>query len=228
MKRYFPLLLVLVLLGAVTVSQTASAASSTSPAAPTFPQLSLRDAEPEEAEEFEAEEGEEFEYEECAATAEEFELEEEEFEEVEEFEVEEECGEEEAKGSGTFVTAPPACRVRRAESSITTLPAGDRVLLTVRYLTYSPSTVTVGLKLKDHKGTLTIEHATRHLGTKGVLHLTTKLGDAVMERVAKATEFDVSLRAANTPGFCGGLLEQQLKSKHPVGKARVYTGPAGN
>jgi hypothetical protein len=228
MKRYSTLFLILVLLDALTLSQTASADSSTSPAAPTFPQLSLRAPEPEEAEEFEAEEGEESEYEECEATAEEFEFEEEEFEEVEEFEFEAECGEEEAKSNGAFVTAPPACLVRRAESSITMLPASDRVVLTVHYLTYSPSTVTVGLKLKDHKGTLTIEHATRHLGAKGVLRLTTKLGDAVMERAAKATEFDVSLRAANTPGFCGGLLEQQLKSKHPVGKARVYTGPAGN
>lgn len=224
MKRYSPLLLILVLLGALAVSQTASA-GSTSPAPPTFLQLSVRAPQPEEAEEFEAEEGEESEYEECAATAEEFEFEEEEFEEVE---VEEECGEEESKGNGTaFVTAPPACQVRRAESSITTLPESDRVLLTVRYLTYSPSTVTVGLKLKDHKGTVSIEHTTRHLGAKGVLHLTIKLGDAVMERAAKATEFDVSLRAANTPGYCDGLLEQQLKSKHPVGKARVYTGPAG-
>ena len=64
------------------------------------------------------------------------------------------------------MTAPPACQVRRAESSITTLPESDRVLLTVRYLTYSPSTVTVGLKLKDHKGTVSIEHTTRHLGRR--------------------------------------------------------------
>ena len=44
-----------------------------------------------------------------------------------------------------------------------------------------------------------------------------------MDRAAKATEFDVSLRAAKTPGFCGKLLEQQLKTSKPVGRARVYS-----
>ncbi len=226
MKRYAPLLLLLVLLGALVVSQTASAAAS-SPAAATFPHLSLRDDEAEEGEEFEAEEGEESEYEQCAANAEEFEFEEEEeFEEVEEFELEEECEEAGKKSNSTFVTAPAACRVRRAESSITTLPGSDRVLLTVRYQTYSPSSVTVALKFKDHKGTVAIDHTTRHLGAKGVLRLATKLGDAVMERAAKASEFEVGLRAANTPGFCAGLLEQHLRSKSPAGKAaRVYTQP---
>lgn len=231
MKRYFPLLLILVLLGALVASQATSAAATTFPSR-SLPSLSLRDAEEaEEAEEeFESEEGEEFDFGGCEATAEEVEFEGEELEEEEEFEIEEEelCEEEEATKGGGSVTAPAACLVRRAESSITTLPAGDRVLLTVRYLTYSPATVTVGLKLKDNKGSLTIDHTTRHLGAKGVLHLTAKLGDAVMERAAKAKEFDVALRAANTPGFCGALLEQHLRSKHPVGKARVYTDPLGN
>jgi hypothetical protein len=212
MKRYSPLLLILVLLGVLAISQAAPAA--TPAAAPASPQPSLHEAE-------EAEGEEELEVEECEAGSE-FESEEE--LEEEGFEVEEECDEEEGEnGKNGFVTAPAACRVRRAESSITTLPGSDKVLLTLRYLTYSPTTVTLGLKLKDHKGTVTIEHTTRHMGAKGVLHLTAKLDDAVMERAAKAQEFDVSLRAPGTPGYCGELLEQDLRSKHPVGKARVYT-----
>ena len=71
------------------------------------------------------------------------------------------------------MTAPAACQVRQAESTITTLPASDQVRLTVRYQTYSPTPVTVGLKLKDQKGAVAIEHATKHLGGKGVLRLTT-------------------------------------------------------
>lgn len=232
MKRYLPLTLILILLGSLSVSPAAFA-TATAPVGPTptSPLLGVQRPEPEEAEEAEGEE-EEFGNEECEAPAEEFEFEagEEEFEE-EEFEFEaEECGEEEAtkKGAGTaFVAAPEACQVRRAESSITTLPASDRVLLTVRYLTYSPGTVTVGLKLKDHNGTAAIEHITKHLGAKGVLHLTSKVSAAVMERVAKADEFDISLRAPNTPGYCGGLLEQHLKTDHAVGKARASTVRSG-
>jgi hypothetical protein len=229
MKRYSPLLLILVLVGALAASQTASAAASP-PVAPTVPQLPSRTTEAEEAEELEAEE-EGFEFEACEAgeTFEfglEGEAEEEELEaEEEESEPgEEECGEEEGR-KGAFVTAPAACRVQRAESSITTLPGSDRLRLTLRYQTYSPAAVSIALKLKDHKGTLAIEHTTRHLGQKGVLHLTTDLPDAVIERAVKAQEFEVGLRAINTPGFCDGLLEQHLSSKQPVGKGRVYTQP---
>ena len=234
MKRYAPLslTLILVLLGALALSASASAAIPSPSSSPTTPNLALRDAEPEEAEEPEAGE-EEFEAEACGADNEfefgfEGENEDEEFAEEEAAETEEEeCGEEGGKKNArsAFVTAPAACLVRQAESSITIQPGSDTVRLTVRYQTYSPTAVTIALKLKDRKGTLAIEHATKHLGAKGVLHLTTKLGDTAMARAIKAQEFQVGLRAANTPGICGGLLEQHLRSKHPVGNARVYTQP---
>jgi hypothetical protein len=210
----------LVLFAVPTLSQAASSATPASANGPTVPHLAPRD-DPEEAEELEGEE--EFEIEDCEGS---FEFEEEEFDEAEEeeFELEvEECEEEAQKKKAGAVTAPEACRVRQAESSITTLPDSNRVQLTVRYLTYQPSTVALGLSLKDGKGSLKLEDTTKHLGKKGVLHLTTKVSDAVMERAAKAKEFDVALRAPKTPSFCGDLLEQQLSARHPVGNARVYT-----
>lgn len=235
MKRYspLPLLLTLSLILALFVvpslSQAApSAASTLAKKKPNVPTLAPRDAEAEEEEEEFEVEAEEIE--ECEATEGLFEFEEEEFEgeeaEEEEFEVEvEECEEEAKKNKkkAGVVTAPEECRVQQAESSITTLPNSDRVELTVRYLTYKPSTVSLGLKLKDNKGSVKIESTTKHLGKKGVLHLTTKVSDAVMDRAAKAKEFNVSLRAPKTPGYCGNMLEQQLQAKHPVGNARVYT-----
>jgi hypothetical protein len=228
MKRYSPLLMLLVLLGALAVSQVATAASPARPAS-TFAHPTLLDTEDEEGE-FEADEAE-FEFEECEAFAEEFEFEEgEEEDEFEEEEFEGTCGAEAgtvkaaAKGA-PFVTAPAACQVRQAESTITTLPGSDQVRLSVRYQTYSPTQITVGLTLKDHKGAIAIEHATRHLGDNGVLHLTTKLGTGVMDRAATASEFDVSLRAPETPGFCAGALEQRLHTvKHTGARApRVYS-----
>jgi hypothetical protein len=236
MKRYLPLSLLLTLSAIValfsvpTFSQAApSVAAPALATTPTVPHLAPRDAD-EEDEELELD-AEETEFEECEADAGFFEFEDEGEEEIEEDEAEEEefeleieeCEEEAQKKKAGAVSAPEECRVRQAESGVTTLPNSDRVELTVRYLTYQPSTVSLGLKLKDGKGSLKVEDTTKHLGTKGVLHLTTKVSDAVMNRAVKAKEFNVSLRAPKTPGYCGGLLEQQLQAKHPVGNARVFT-----
>jgi hypothetical protein len=230
MKRYapLPLLALLIVLFAVpTIAQAAPGATSSLAQKPSVPHLAPRDAEAEEDEEFEGE-AEGIEVEECEAAEGTFEFEEEEFEDFEEEEAEEEeveveeCEEVQKKKAGA-VTAPEECRVSQAESSITTLPNSDRVELTVRYQTYKASTVSVGLKLKDGKGSLKLEDTTKHLGKKGVLHLTTKVSDAVMDRAARAKEFSVALRAPKTPGYCGSMLEQDLRAKHPVGNARVYT-----
>ncbi len=227
MKRYSPLLLLLALLGAFLVSQVSTATASPARPTPGFPHPTLRDDAGEE--EFVAED--EFEFEGCETGAEEFGFEDEEEFEGEEEELEASCGDEEDAVEATpkgapFVTAPAACQVRQAESTITALPATDQVRLTIRYLTYAPTQVTVALKLKDHRGAVALEHATRRLGGKGVLRLTTKLGDAVMERALAADEFDVSLRAPETPGFCAGALEQHLHSVRPTsgGAPRVYAG----
>ncbi|HVT00117.1 MAG TPA: hypothetical protein VHE08_06330 [Solirubrobacterales bacterium] len=211
MKRHLLPLPILVLLASAVASPAALAAPST-PAAPSAGLHAAPFDDESEFEEFEDEGGE------CEA---------EEFEEAEEYEDErfairdaedDECGEEvETAGKG-FVTAPAACLVRRAESKVATLPASDHVRLTVRYQTYEPTKVAVGLKLKDHKGSLPILHATKHLGGKGVLQLTAKVGKGTIERALGASEFDVSLRAPDTPDFCAGDLEQRLHTVKHGGK----------
>ena len=250
MRRHSPLLMILALLAALGLSQVA-AATAAQPTAPTstsslLHSSALRDAapsEPEEEAEGEAAEGgvEEVEFEveeevlleECEAAADEFEFE----DAAEEKEFEEEvaeCEKEAKKGkSASFVSAPEECVVERAESTIQTLPGSDRVRLTVHYKNYSAGAVAIGLKLKDHKGSLALEHATRHLGHAGTLHLTTKLGEAEMERAEHALEFDVALRAPSTPGYCGDLLEQHLRTaaspaahgSRAHGPSRVFRAP---
>ena len=248
MRRYSPLLMILALLAALGVSQAAAAAAA-QPTTPTstsslLRSSALRDAAPEAEEEGEEAEDEfeevEFEVEEevlleeCESAADEFEFE----DAVEEKEFEEEvaeCEKEAKKGkSASFVSAPEECVVERAESTIQTLPGSDRVRLTVHYKDYTTGAVAIGLKLKDHKGSLTLEHTTRHLGHDGTLRLTTKLGEAEMERAEDAREFDVALRAPGTPGYCGDMLEQHLKTAAPPaahgssahGSSRVFRAPA--
>jgi hypothetical protein len=229
MKRYSPLLMLLVLLGALAASQVATAASPSRPTPFSHPSLRADASALEDEDEFDEEEVE-LEFEECGSDFEaiEFEDDEEEWEEEDEIFCEEEGNGgsfKPAPKGASYVTAPAACQVRQAESTITTVPGSDLVRLNVRYQTYSPTKVTVGLKLKDHKGSVAIEHATRRLGGKGVLSLTTKLGTAVMDRAAAASEFDVSLRAPETPGYCAGALEQRLHSvKHTGARTpRVYS-----
>jgi hypothetical protein len=248
MRRYSPLLMILALLAALGVSQVAVAAAAP-PTAPTstsslLRSSVLRDAAPEAEEEGEEAEDEfeevEFEVEEevlleeCESATDEFEFE----DAAEEKEFEEEvaeCEKEAKKGkSATFVSAPEECVVERAESTIQTLPGSDRVRLTVHYKDYSTGAVAIGLKLKDHKGSLALEHTTRHLGHDGTLRLTTKLGETEMERAEDAREFDVALRAPGTPGYCGDMLEQQLKTAAPAaahgssahGSSRVFRAPS--
>jgi hypothetical protein len=252
MRRYSPLLMILALLGALGVSQVAAAAAAQPTATTSTSSLLrssvLRVAAPEAEEEDEGEEAEgeveevEFEVEEevlleeCGSATDEFEFE----DAAEEKEFEEEVAEcekeakKKAKGSGaSSVSAPEECVVEHAESTIQTLPGSDRILLTVHYKDYSTGAVAIGLKLKDHKGSLALEHTTKHLGHGGTLHLTTKLGETEMERAEDAREFDVALRAPGTPGYCGDMLEQHLKTAAPPaargssahGSSRVFRAP---
>jgi hypothetical protein len=252
MRRYFPLLMILALLAALGVSQVATAAAAQPTATSSAFSLSSPSAllaAPPEAEEEEGEEAEgeveevEFEVEEevlleeCESATDEFEFE----DAAEEKEFEEEVAEcekeakKKAKSNGaSFVSAPEECVVEYAESTIQTLPGSDQVRLTVHYKDYSTGAVAIGLKLKDHKGSLALEHTTKHLGHDGTLHLTTKLGETEMERAEDAREFDVALRAPGTPGYCGDMLEQHLKTAAPPaahgssahGTSRVFRAPA--
>ena len=206
MRRYL-LLLAIAALATAALAGGALAASLPSPHGPRTP---LRD-EPE----FEGgEEGGEGEFEGCEAI-----LEEE--DEVEFLDARwhlrdsegefEECVEEEVKPTGKrFVTAAPECLVRRAESRIKTALAAGEIKLTLRYITYDPTQVAIGIKAKGHRGSLTLLHTTKHLGAKGTLHLTAKVGGGAAEKLAQASEFDVSLRAPRTPAFCAPELEQRL------------------
>lgn len=224
MRRYSPLLMILALLGALGISQVA-AATAAQPNAPTstlslLHSSSLRAAaaEPEEEDEGEEADDEEVDFEfeeeilleECEASADEFEFED--AAEEEEFEEEvAECEREAKKGKSTsFVSAPEECVVEHAESTIETVPAANRIRLTVHYENASSGAVAIGLKLKDRKGSLALEHTTRHLGHDGTLRLTTKLSEGEMERAEDAREFDVALRAPGTPAYCGEMLEQHV------------------
>lgn len=233
MTRYLPLLAILALLAALAAQVATAAAAPLGGPSPNFAAFDLHhpaEAEEDEEEGDESEVGDdEMEIEDCEVEGFGIEFEEEEGEEeiseAEEEEFEEDCEDATKKKDAPYVSAPAACHISRAESTITTLPAADQVRLTLRYRTWAPTPVAIGLKLRDAKGAVAIERTTAHLGAHGTLHITTKLGGSVMERALKASEFDVSLLAPSSPSYCASELEQRLHSAtHMGGKSpRVYS-----
>lgn len=208
------LFLVVALVAALGLSRSAQAAPAPSGAA--FSGLPTAFAQPEDEEEEEFEEGEESAAE-CALEAQ---------EEIAEGEpVETGCEGDEEEGEGELGIAPSECFVRTTAATIATNPAADTVRLSLRYTAWSPASVSVSYRLLGGKGALTLGHATKHFGKKGVLKLTANLTDVEMQRAAAAHEFDVAVHAVNSPGYCGKIFAQRLSANKAVGKGRVWTNP---
>lgn len=149
---------------------------------------------PEDDEEAEAAEAESEEVEVCEETE----------DGVEECTVETTASEAEASG---------ACMLKSAEAMVLVLPAKDSVRLTLRYTTFTPAVVSVQYSLRGRKGSLKMGADSRRFSRKGVFRETEKLTEAEMAKVKAATEFDVRLRAVNTPGYCRQLFDRELTSK---------------
>ena len=141
--------------------------------------------------------------------------------------VETACEEEdEAETEDGSEVAPEECFVRTAEATIATSPGDDTVRLSLRYTSWSPAAVAVSYRLRGAKGNLTLGHATKHFGKKGVLKLSAELTDAEMAKARAAREFDVSVNPINTPGYCAKLFAQRLSAPKTLGKkGRLWTDP---
>ncbi len=111
--------------------------------------------------------------------------------------------------------ASSACMLKSAEATVLVLPAKDTVRLTLRYTTFTPAVVSVQYGLRGRKGGLKMGADSRRFSRKGVFRETEKLTEAEMAKVNAATQFDVRLRAVNTPGYCRQLFDRDLTSKRP-------------
>jgi hypothetical protein len=137
-------------------------------------------------EEAEASEGEELEAEECEG--------------AEEVECEDEAGSE----------APSECLLSSAKATVVASPTHDKVRLLVRYTTFSPTAVAVAYGLHGSKGSLFLGAGKKHLGRKGVLHLTRRLTAAQMAKVVAAKGFTVRLRVLAAPAYCRPFFDRRL------------------
>ncbi len=138
-------------------------------------------------------------------------------------EEEEECESEEAVG-----VIAPVCRIASAEATVAAIPGRDQVRLALRYKAFQASVVAVELKLRGAKGTLDLGAETERFRRAGVLHQSSVLTDAQMERVQAAREFTVGIQAVNTPKSCHGLFDRHLTVRHSAGSALTWSDPTAD
>jgi hypothetical protein len=138
--------------------------------------------------------------------------------------VETECEEESEADLGESREAPEECLVRTAAATVSTSSAADTVRLSLRYTSWTPSTVAVSYGLRGNRGGLMLGHTTERFAKKGVLKLTAELSAAETLRAAAAREFDVTVHPINTPAYCGKIFAQRLDAHKAAGRGRVWTG----
>jgi hypothetical protein len=165
-----------------------------------------------------------------------FELEEDEGEEGEEDEAEadeceyedealEEACEERQEDKEVEAAEAEECRLESAEATVAAVPGRNQLRLTVRYKTFEPSAVAIGLGLRGTKGALALGTETAHFGRSGTLHSTQTLTAPQMARALAAREYTVAVHALNTPGFCGVLFERHLTARKGAGAALQWSDP---
>jgi hypothetical protein len=144
---------------------------------------------------------------------------EEEVEVCEETEDGEEICTEETVASGA--EASDACILKSAEATVLVLPAKDTVRLTLRYTTHAPAVVSVRYSLRGRKGALNMGATSARFSRGGVFREAEKLNEREMGKAVAATEFDVRVRAVNTPGYCRKLFDLELDSRRSAqGRSR--------
>lgn len=144
-------------------------------------------------------------------------------EEVEVCEETEDGGEEcvvEAESQGP---ALDACMLKSADATVLVLQARDTVRLTLRYTTFVPVMVSVRYGLHGRRGALTLGSENQRFSHQGVIRETEKLSEKEMAKAVAATEFDVHVRAFNTPGYCRKLFDLELSSRRGAKSRSSWT-----
>jgi hypothetical protein len=94
------------------------------------------------------------------------------------------------------------CVIEDATAKLAPRPGNDTVELTIRYESFAPAAALVEAQLRGPKGKLRLGAAHTHLRRAGVYRKSFVLGEKKMSRALGAREFEVELRALNTPRYC--------------------------
>jgi hypothetical protein len=193
LASFFATIALIAILGMARSAQALPVPVPAIPGAPTAPVVAIEDEE------------------ECESDAE---CEEEEFE-AEECEELEECEEEGAGAGGA--EAPAECRLRSASATVSADPAHNKLRLSLRYSTFSPTSVAVSYFLRGSRGPLSLGGDKKHFAKEGTLHETESLPEPQMAKVLAAKDFTVQLRPTDAPRLCNHLLDRHLTIRHAAG-----------
>lgn len=135
--------------------------------------------------------------------------------EFEEAEDDEEEDDEEFEPGGTAGPAalPPECVLSTASVDVVAVPDHERVQLTLRYTSETPTGIGVEYWLKGSKGSLQLGSVKRHLGTRGALHLSRHLDEREVAKVRAARVIMVDLDVPAVDSYCKPFLIFRLDAK---------------
>ena len=113
-------------------------------------------------------------------------------------------GEEEGEGLCEELEAEDdeECVVEEAGVSAAVTGHGHRVLLTIRYHSFEPTTVAIDARLRGSKGSLHLGDGRARFRDEGTFHDTFSLGPKQFGKALAAREFDVDLHAVGAPADC--------------------------
>jgi hypothetical protein len=94
------------------------------------------------------------------------------------------------------------CVIEDATAKLVPHPGNDTVELTIRYESFAPAAAVVEAQLRGSRGKLRLGADHTHLRRAGVYRKSFVLGEKKMNRALGAREFEVELRALNTPRYC--------------------------
>ena len=94
------------------------------------------------------------------------------------------------------------CVIEDATAKVAANPGKGSVTLSIRYRSYSPSSVAIDARLRGAKGSIHLGADHARFRRAGTFRDTFVLGEKRMERVLAAREFEVELQAVNTPRYC--------------------------
>ncbi len=148
--------------------------------------------------------------------------------EDEEGEEEESEDEEEDEEPGTVgpLLLPPECLLHTAAAQVAASSTHGVVRLTIRYTSYTPTSVSVNYWLKGAKGSLQLGETKRHFGRQGVFREEAHLSDHAMSKVLAARTFVVQLDIAAAPSYCAKYSTQRLTAKHVAGSHATWSRPS--
>jgi len=94
------------------------------------------------------------------------------------------------------------CVIEDATAKLVPHPGDDTVALTIHYESFAPAVALVEVRLRGSKGRLRLGADHTHLRRAGIYRKSFVLGEKKMDRALGAREFEVELRALNTPRYC--------------------------